>query len=577
MHLIGGKNGHIYEMVVSRARFSSSQIGNSVRIVGLSSSLANAKDIAEWLGVSSTCKFNFSNQSRPLPLELHFVGFDMKEPAARALSMTKPAFNILMNNSSGKNSIVYVSSNLQCQLTAIDFIAFSKFQGSKFRVDENILDKFGIKSIDNITLLESLNFGIGFISESLSILERKIVEKLFEEGIIRTLICPYNYCWSLKSKSFLVILLDTIHIEGRNQNVTDYSIADILQMIGSACRPMIDDYSKAYIFCHASKKDYLKKFLQDSLPIESHLDHFFHDHLNSEIATRAIENKQDAIDFLTWTFFYKRISLNPNYYSLQGVSNRHISDHLSELIETVTSDLEASKCISIDDDFELSQTNFGMISSYYGVSYSTIELFANSVTSKTKVKGILDVLSAASEFSEFYIRSGEEAIITDVLKDKNSNLMLDRDPDSLVKIHALFSLHLYRYPMPIDLRTDLRLLLSYCIKLVPAIVDVIASHGWLKPAICAMELSQYLVQGLRGENSVLLQVPHINDSIIERLKILDPPIETVFDLIDMEPNERESALHLSLEELSDVAMFCNAYPSVDISYDVSSLDVSLDE
>ena len=71
----------------------------------------------------------------------------------------------------------------------------------------------------------------------------------------------------------------------------------------------------------------------EALPVESHLDHFLHDHLNAEIVTKTVENKQDAVDYMTWTFYWPRLAHNPNYYNLQGVSHRHLSDHLSELVE----------------------------------------------------------------------------------------------------------------------------------------------------------------------------------------------------------------------------------------------------
>ena len=48
----------------------------------------------------------------------------------------------------------------------------------------------------------------------------------------------------------------------------DYPITDILQMVGKANRPVIDDVGKAVILCQGSKKEFFKKFLYEPLPIE---------------------------------------------------------------------------------------------------------------------------------------------------------------------------------------------------------------------------------------------------------------------------------------------------------------------
>ena len=99
--------------------------------------------------------------------------------------------------------------------------------------------------------------------------------------------------------------------------------------------------------------------------VESHLEWSLHDHFNAEVVTKTIENKQDAVDYLTWTFLYRRMTQNPNYYNLQGTTHRHLSDNMSELVETTLEDLKQMKCIAIEDEVDVSPLNLGMIAAYY--------------------------------------------------------------------------------------------------------------------------------------------------------------------------------------------------------------------
>jgi len=47
------------EVIVSRMRYISARTGSNVRIVGLSTALANARDLGDWLGIDKEGLFNF--------------------------------------------------------------------------------------------------------------------------------------------------------------------------------------------------------------------------------------------------------------------------------------------------------------------------------------------------------------------------------------------------------------------------------------------------------------------------------------------------------------------------------------
>lgn len=51
IHLLGDERGPVLEVIVSRTNYISSHTEHPVRVVGLSTALANAKDLADWLGI----------------------------------------------------------------------------------------------------------------------------------------------------------------------------------------------------------------------------------------------------------------------------------------------------------------------------------------------------------------------------------------------------------------------------------------------------------------------------------------------------------------------------------------------
>uniref|UniRef100_H0X1H6 Activating signal cointegrator 1 complex subunit 3 n=1 Tax=Otolemur garnettii TaxID=30611 RepID=H0X1H6_OTOGA len=124
IHLLGEERGPVLEVIVSRTNFISSHTEKPVRIVGLSTALANARDLADWLNIKQMGLFNFRPSVRPVPLEVHIQGFPGQHYCPRMASMNKPAFQAIRSHSPAKPVLIFVSSRRQTRLTALELIAF---------------------------------------------------------------------------------------------------------------------------------------------------------------------------------------------------------------------------------------------------------------------------------------------------------------------------------------------------------------------------------------------------------------------------------------------------------------------
>uniref|UniRef100_A0A9J8BT16 Activating signal cointegrator 1 complex subunit 3 n=1 Tax=Cyprinus carpio carpio TaxID=630221 RepID=A0A9J8BT16_CYPCA len=439
-------------------------------------------------------------------------GFNVSHTQSRLLSMAKPVYHAIMKHSPSKPVLVFVPSRRQTRLTAIDILTFCA-------ADVKDLAPF-MENLSDVTLKETLSNGVGYLHEGLSPTERRIVEHLFTSGAIQVMVASRSLCWGTNISAHLVIVMDTQYYNGKIHAYVDYPIYDVLQMVGKANRPLQDDEGRCVIMCQGSKKDFFKKFLYEPLPVESHLDHCLHDHFNAEIVTKTVENKQDAVDYMTWTFLYRRMTQNPNYYNLQGEEPQSFKYHLSELVENTLQDLEQSKCISIEDEMDVAPLNLGMIAAYYYINYTTIELFSMSLNAKTKVRGLIEIISNAAEYKNIPIRHHEDTLLRQV----NQNLA-QKVPHKLnnpkfndphVKTNLLLQAHLSRMQLSAELQSDTEEILSKAVRLIQACVDVLSSNGWLSPALAAMELAQMVTQAMWSKDSYLKQLPHFTSEHIKR-------------------------------------------------------------
>ena len=492
--------------------------------------------------------------------------------------MVKPAYSAINSLSPNKPVFVFVPNKKFALRVALDLMTFAVGDEKPDRFLQSITraamsDK--LKRLQNPTLLETLCAGIGFLHENMAVEERALVESLYSAGHLNVLVIEYSLCWGLSLHTHLTIVLGCQQYDSARHQYVDISINDVTCMIGLSCRPMIDDKSLACVFCPSRSREFLKRFLYQPAPVESQLDHHLADPLLAEIITKRVETVQDGMDLMTWTFLYRRLTQNPNFYGLAGTTHRHFSDHLSELIENVLEDLQSAKCIAIDQETDLTPLNLGLVAAHYSIQYTTIEIFSRSLQKKTKLKGLLEILASASEFDDIPVRPKEETNLRQLARHlpliaASADSGFD---DSHTKTNVILQSHFSRIPLSNTVARDLTTILPVATRLLQAMVDVLSSNGWLSPALACMELSQMLTQGLWNNESVLLQLPGFGKDLVA--KCAAAGVSTIADLMELEDEDRDKLLQFSPAQLMAVAQVCNNYPDIDVSYTVANQEEGL--
>ncbi|KAL9108874.1 MAG: hypothetical protein Q9227_006405 [Pyrenula ochraceoflavens] len=576
LHMMGGTEGYIYEVIVSRMHYIALQTENDMRIIGLSVALSNARDVGEWIGATKHTTFNFSPHVRPIPLELHLQSFTIPHFPSLMSAMARPAYASILQLSPDKPALLFVPNRKQVRTTALDLY-------SACEADDDG-DRFLYTSIEEITpylehvkegaLAASISHGIGYYHEALSSSDKRIVSHLYKIGALQIMVASREVCWEINLTAHLVIVMNTQFFDGREHRYIDYPISDILQMLGRATRPHEDRTSKGVLMVPAVKREYYKKFLNEALPIESQLQLYLQDAFVTEISSKIITSTQDAVDWTTYTYFYRRLLANPSYYGLSDVSHEGLSTHLSELVENALKELAEAKIIDLDEeDDSVSPLNPAQIASYYNISFITMQTFLMSLTPKTRLKGLLEIVTSATEFESIQMRRHEDRVLRQLYSRLPVKMSQPVSDSPHFKAFVLLQAHFSRSLLPLDLAKDQEMVVGKVLNLLSACVDVLSSEGHLN-AMSAMDMSQMVVQALWDRDSPLLQIPHFSSEVVKAVNAFE--IEDVVGFMDaMDPAENSDysnlvkAMGFDKKQLAEIANFTNnRYPSVELDFEV---------
>jgi activating signal cointegrator complex subunit 3 len=414
--------------------------------------------------------------------------------------------------------------------------------------EEDAMDLAG--TMKDTALQHTLAFGIGIHHAGLCERDRSTVEELFCGGKMQVLVCTSTLAWGVNFPAHLVIIKGTEYFDGKLSRYVVFPITDVLQMMGRAGRPQFDTHGVAVIMVHEPKKNFYRKFLYEPFPVVSHLHEVLADHINAEVASGTIRSVQDTMDYLTWTYFFRRLVQNPAYYQLNDTAPAAVKLHLQELVCDTLLRLADAGCLELPDDFDAQvqltkggsgcrladipvvSTTLGSICSYYYLKHATVGTFSSRFESEEDVLcGPLDaalpaltkLLCDAAEFDEVPVRHNEDQLNAQLAAvvpwQKATAAMSGSMDDPHVKAFLLLQAHMARLPLPIaDYVNDTKSVMDQAARVLNSMIDIAADAGYMPVVLRLMLLNQCIVQARVPGGHTLLQIPHMTQGGIVALQ-----------------------------------------------------------
>lgn len=216
VHLLADADrGAVIETIVARTQRYVESSQRMVRLVGLSATLPNYKDVASFLrvrdGPGGGLHF-FGPEFRPIPLEQTFIGVTEKNRVKRADAMNKLAFEkVVQALERGKQVMIFVHSRKETSKTAEAIADLAGKSGTTHLMENIHHEKYGIwkKQVDKSRSSEVQQLfykGLGVHHAGMLRADRSMTEQLFECGLIKVLCCTATLAWGVNLPAHTVII-----------------------------------------------------------------------------------------------------------------------------------------------------------------------------------------------------------------------------------------------------------------------------------------------------------------------------------------------------------------------------------
>lgn len=542
VHLLHGDRGPVIEALVARTLRMVESSQTVIRVVGLSATLPNYIDVAQFLRVNPYLGlFFFDGRFRPVPLAQTFVGVKALNQHQQMRDTNDICYDKVVDFvRKGHQVMVFVHARNATVKSGMNLLENAQNRGDTELFLPEDSAQYGIaqkamQKSRNKQLVELFNAGIAIHHAGMLRSDRTLVEKLFVQGFIKVLCCTATLAWGVNLPAHAVIIKGTEIYNAKQGGFVDIGILDVLQIFGRAGRPQFDTSGHGTIITSHDKLSHYLSLLTNQFPIESNFVTLLADNLNAEVSLGTVTNVEEAVTWLSYTYLYVRMRKNPLVYGMKFQEVRDdplLEAKRTEIIREAARKLDRAKMIRFDERTGyLFPTDLGRTSSQFYVKYDTIEVFNELLRPVMNEGEIIAMLCKATEFEQLKVRDDEMDELDDLTHD-NCEVRVEGGSENVHgKVNILLQTHISRgYVRSFSLISDQNYVVTNGSRIARALFEIVLRRNWPLLAGRILKFSKCVERRMWDFETPLRQHPSVKPDVLDKLEAKNFTIDKLREL-----------------------------------------------
>ena len=427
IHLINDSGrGPTLEVTLSKFR----EINPSIQIIGLSATVSNSTDIANWLGAKLV-----ESDFRPVPLKRGIAidrRIEWEEDDFHNLSM-EGVEGIAIDNLP-EQCLVFVGTRRSAEAQARKLSSvISKKLSSDEKEDLSVFAEKIKRGADEVTSVDAtisklIANGVAYHHAGLTNRHRQLIETAFKEKKLKALCATPTLAAGVNLPAKRVIIRDLSRWDSAFQANQPLPVLEVQQMLGRAGRPGFDVDGEGVLV--AKNREQIDFFVEnyfegETEPVLSRLgsEPALRTHLLSLITSGTISTRENLHSFLEKTLFGAQGELWRTQHRLNKVLDFLDKENLIEIEGRNDGDfVSANEAL----DEKLKPTSFGRKVSQLYIDPLSGVIIKNALESDVEANalGLLHTITRTPDIYSLYVRKNEMETYLTHLMQMEGDLML---------------------------------------------------------------------------------------------------------------------------------------------------------